>query len=671
MQVLIEATFIDTLPVPLPRTDGLSPPACPWSQLAINARQQRALLADLSKLFKHYVASCWTLPPNASVHGSRILTLACIVAAYDAAMRVTASQGESTLTSRLLRRLNIAGTDLSVVGTGTQLAAVTQGLPLMHAGLAVRRDQAAAYFASQQQCSDRLLLDLLAVDSSFMVHETSGSAHTTVEFATALMEEMGVAETRAPMLDFIQYKVPEGASVTAFENAIGWLIDDAPAAPEWRGFMDMIIIFKHQMLHWTSQSIGAAEGVEKASNARQTFQRRDVRLSWNMTSVGKRRSGDINLSLGVTVRGKPLQLKGKVYELLCRPEHYLASARTEDDVMFAPRLPDFKGRFTQEESERLLCLLTAPYLRIPLLLHFFEDDLIGSLGSLGIQQLIESALFSPGLWAAEDALPEVEFTPANPEVVATAYGLLYNELAHSPACTLEPLLSMLDRSLRLAAGDYASPYIGIFLFVARLAVRVEGYAARVLADGRGVAELRDLLTRLREARSSAVRPKLRSWITQAYADDDRAAAAKLNAHLAMTLRYVPSADFRLDDALTFAAVAYVVAWHGHGRGDETDAEGADLMIPEEEVFGVVQAQRVTLLTWLQAAGEEVVQAVVGAVFSGSTNGTQAVTGWVASDVSGLALGSLRRWPYACGGVARLSLVPVCHWGGRDTTVIVS
>jgi hypothetical protein len=46
---------------------------------------------------------------------------------------------------------------------------------------------------------------------------------------------------------------------------------------------------------------------------------------------------------------------------------------TEDDVLFVQNLPDFGDRLRARDSELLLSYLTAPYLRIPLVVQFFAD----------------------------------------------------------------------------------------------------------------------------------------------------------------------------------------------------------------------------------------------------------------------------------------------------------
>ena len=48
---------------------------------------------------------------------------------------------------------------------------------------------------------------------------------------------------------------------------------------------------------------------------------------------------------------------------------------TEDDILHIRELPDFDGTLGAKDCEIMLQYLTAPYLRIPLLLNFFSNEL--------------------------------------------------------------------------------------------------------------------------------------------------------------------------------------------------------------------------------------------------------------------------------------------------------
>ncbi|CDJ44264.1 hypothetical protein ETH_00037020, partial [Eimeria tenella] len=69
---------------------------------------------------------------------------------------------------------------------------------------------------------------------------------------------------------------------------------------------------------------------------------------------------------------------------------------SEDDVLHLKCLPSFGGRLPAADAELLLQFLTAPYLRIPLLLQFFgEGSRVETLCCPVLQQVLAAALFEP------------------------------------------------------------------------------------------------------------------------------------------------------------------------------------------------------------------------------------------------------------------------------------
>ena len=62
-------------------------------------------------------------------------------------------------------------------------------------------------------------------------------------------------------------------------------------------------------------------------------------------------------------------------------------------------LPDFGGTLRAADVELLLSYLLAPYLRVPLLLRFFAmPSHTQALSQLELQEVLDAALFEPGLW---------------------------------------------------------------------------------------------------------------------------------------------------------------------------------------------------------------------------------------------------------------------------------
>ena len=156
---------------------------------------------------------------------------------------------------------------------------------------------------------------------------------------------------------------------------------------------------------------------------------------------------------------------------MASPLQCLYSAPLQDDVLHEPTLNNFGDAVSQEDAERLLTFLTAPYIRIPLLLEFFKGDRLSSLSSSALQELLTAALFEPGKWAATVESPTT--TPA-PEAVqlGSPCGYLFNELVQAPQSTLHPLATILKGCQNLVKGtSYDSPYAGLTFFAMRTAAR--------------------------------------------------------------------------------------------------------------------------------------------------------------------------------------------------------
>ncbi|KAF4747122.1 hypothetical protein FOZ62_032091, partial [Perkinsus olseni] len=66
---------------------------------------------------------------------------------------------------------------------------------------------------------------------------------------------------------------------------------------------------------------------------------------------------------------------------------------SEEDVLYLKHLPDFDGALSPSQVERVLAILTAPYVRIPLLLAFFSDrDRCAALANPRLQMVLDAAL---------------------------------------------------------------------------------------------------------------------------------------------------------------------------------------------------------------------------------------------------------------------------------------
>lgn len=150
---------------------------------------------------------------------------------------------------------------------------------------------------------------------------------------------------------------------------------------------------------------------------------------------------------------------------------------TEEDVLHLKKLPDFDGTLRASDSELLLSYLTAPYVRVPLLLRFFATpERISALGSKELQSVLHSAVFEPGARLPPGPrLPPATAPDMDRARLATACGLLFNELACSPAAAAGCAATLLELALDLDLGKWSDVSSRVVLFAVRLAVHVETF----------------------------------------------------------------------------------------------------------------------------------------------------------------------------------------------------
>ena len=83
-------------------------------------------------------------------------------------------------------------------------------------------------------------------------------------------------------------------------------------------------------------------------------------------------------------------------------EPHEGERHTEEDILHVRHLPNFDGRLQSRNTELLLQYLTVPYLRIPLVMQFFSDQMrITALASDELQGVLDACLFEPGAWQPE------------------------------------------------------------------------------------------------------------------------------------------------------------------------------------------------------------------------------------------------------------------------------
>jgi hypothetical protein len=342
------------------------------------------------------------------------------------------------------------------------------------------------------------------------------------------------------------------------------------------------------------------------------------------------------------------------------PRDDLSNVCTEEDVLFLETLPTWGDAVSDEESERVLSYLTAPYIAVPLLLSFFADGRVGVLVNRGLQSLLESVLFEPLAFAATPRGAAVVPVPQaqRSATLGTGYGVLMNEVVYTPDALLTPLLKICRDVADLCIGDFRSKFAGLLQFVVRLGVRVESFFIYVqqphspLRDAyRPSAQTPELLAQLHNFLWQTAAALVTGWMRQAQAADDISAATGTCTHLALiygNLRPDDSVGFTRESAEAFlSSVAFVVSWHSKEPSDADESSGGTsaqqrrrrrrrqnaqqksaledmphtLSMPVHDVFKAMEHQRAAVLRWSEQVGDPierdvVLSKVVGAALQG-------------------------------------------------------
>ena len=323
---------------------------------------------------------------------------------------------------------------------------------------------------------------------------------------------------------------------------------------------------------------------------------------------------------------------------------------TEDDVLHLPPadLPSFGNVLTPSDSEKFLQFLTAPYIRIPLILDFFANGDPGRITALkcaSLQAIVDAALFEPGKFRPEQNLTKITTIPvAHPtdreQSLATPCGKLFNEIAKSPEVITSSILRILERSLDMDVGKYDAKRASgpMILYAIRLTVRLEGYMKYAIknhesnnslsANSTHNDKLRGLETadmiklkrhvvKIQSILHNRAFHLLESWLNRSgHSDGDD--ACLIHTHLLYMFKNVTleELNFKIASVIMssqvflninhrFTTISYDDLY-SIAHSDEDDKENErkpsdpppSIQLPQNEVFDLIQTQRPILLQFL-------------------------------------------------------------------------
>ena len=264
------------------------------------------------------------------------------------------------------------------------------------------------------------------------------------------------------------------------------------------------------------------------------------------SSFGEKVGGWFSSLLGFTKKATPSPADPS---FLCGTE-----IQTETDVLYAPL--QTIGSLNPQDTEVLVTVMTAPYVRLPLVLGFFDRTRVGALRDPQLQRMLEAVLFEPGPWRPETGGPPnpTRIPAPNRDHLATPAGLLFTELTNSPALLAQTFENFVTLAMERDTGTPLFPGFSLVSFLLRIAARGEAYIATWLASAKGTAEscglprkgaaehaaavaiLEPAYARLRAAFDGPVREAVYAWIRKALKADDMVAACDAYSILALISR---------------------------------------------------------------------------------------------------------------------------------------
>jgi hypothetical protein len=318
---------------------------------------------------------------------------------------------------------------------------------------------------------------------------------------------------------------------------------------------------------------------------------------------------------------------------------------TEDDVLHLENneLPTFGNVLTPADSERFITFLTAPYIRIPLILDFFangDPTRLSALKSKTMQLIVDAALFEPGRWKPFDFTDYISEVPLVDidrleTLLATPHGTLFNEIAKSPDVLTTCVIKILERALDMDVGRYTrkSSSGPLILYAIRLAVRLEGYmkyALKKCVPGqprpRGLETLNNTkvelaMKKIRGMLDVQAVPTLEYWIDPSR-NKNVDIACLTHAHLLYLFKNYDyeDLDYRAVSILMSSQV-YLTINHRFSSKIYDDLQDKakptqpppSIQIAQSEIFDIIQTHRYNLLRFMRerpVEGDLAMEAVV-------------------------------------------------------------
>ena len=645
---MLEHLFVRVIPLPLPITHKKRDTECFWHAQPMRFETQADILRLLSLLSQHFATASLSVKSTRSGDAVRMLTFACMATVCDAALRKIAcdipSQSSLHYSGRAKGPIHPFGFELGTFEEESEY------LKLSFPESAVARTQVLDYFHQMKK--------VIKQSHILFGFENMECSSTDRKFIDQLCLQVGFDRELE-----LEYLTGEDDVLLAHYPEVGYVRDIV--------FMLKLVMVPTsdrlpELKHWTPKDAGLKWGNRDGKYTVLAFGK-SLDCSQEQESVEEQQVSQkaprgamarLFRYLGFTGK-KPRSTPSQANPSILLGER----VDTEDDILHIRNLPDFDGTLGARDCELMLQYLTAPYMRIPLLLSFFSNEVrLKALRNTNMQEVLDAALFEPGQWKCEFDIPLPSQIPAaERDHLCTPVGLLFNEIVMSPNAIMASVLHMLERVVDMDSGKYSELGESI-LYVTRLAIRVEGYllflirnkrfhslqkesetnmfnGAYVKADVRGlrcgeviISEALDCQRKIRVLLEEKMFKIIARWIKRSKKDGRFGQACMLHAHLALIYRNVEPEE--LTPRVVFTVLASQIFLFNYYKYDldleqkdetmqvkRTDIEDirGDLGVPQVELFAMFQRCRRMVFNWLgdhNSERNQVMDAIVQMVEEG-------------------------------------------------------
>ena len=435
--------------------------------------------------------------------------------------------------------------------------------------------------------------------------------------------------------------------------------------PELKCYRDVVFIWKYFLntdrkvfLNYCDPEQPHEVAVQNRMNSQLTFDWDDSHACFTVTAMGKNLHCRPDPKQTNPLTGKvipPEHLPTHRFPSTATPSFYVPAPaiKTEDDVIYRPNLPSFEDKYgqvlNQRDSELLISYLTVPYMRLPLLLSFFSsEDRIHKLQSTELRLILDSVLFEPGKYLRIDmsGVEPMMVPTSHPDLLATPYGLLMNELCRSPDTVIRSVISLLKGAVACDTGSVVddggttfNTSTLIIMYISRLASRVDNYISFIIdiatknhdcllevplretdISEDTIIKLQEGLNLLRDIMDGQFNPLFEDYLRRLDAEVNKnptdeklinrnsRLACDLHSHKVLMYRNYHENDITPNVAKTLIG-SFVYLTTRHTWNKTTDEENR-LQMPETELYELLQIQRRRLINWMTACKQGVLDEVM-------------------------------------------------------------